>query len=1402
MGGSTYFGSWDLRFYCLDATTGIKVWEYKTVGGIQNSPTISIGKVYFGTGDGKLYCLDATTGAKVWEYETGKSQSSPAISNGKVYFGSNDGKFYCLDATTGIKMWEYEIGDWTYSSPVISNEKVYFGSNDGKLYCLDAANGTKVWEYQAEFIWIMSSPAISIGKVYFGTGDGKLYCLDAATGAKVWEYETGGRIQSSPAISNGKVYFGSDDYKLYCLEAATGAKVWEYETGGRIQSSPAISNGKVYFGSDDYKLYCLEAATGAKVWEYYAGIEIMSSPSSFNDKIFFGSIDGRFHCLDAKTGAKMWEFTTDGSIESFPAISKEKVFLSVNYTTTSIICLDAITGKKLWEFESDYTTTTSPAVSNDIVYYGTADKKLFCIDSQTGKKLQEFESGDYVTFSPVVLNGKVYFGSGYKKIYCVDAISGAKVWEYETNTSISSSPAISNDKVYFGSIDFKLYCLDAITGTKAWEHETGDRIHSSPAISNGKVYFGSDDGCLYCLEGTDSDTTSPAITLLKPKSANSSLAVAGDYKIEFTAKDETGIEEATVNGIRAEFLKDDLHPDGFYACTVQLKEGQNTFLIKAVDKSANRNTSKLSITIFVPVSNTSKVEIKEPTLAENNEYSKWFEDTQKVNIDFKDIEFELPKTYSNLTITKIEKMEKCTNPRYPNIPTFAVTYQIPKNLSYVKYDLKYEETQIPLNGSLITPALWQFPLPAGGKPYVLPDKEEYGLKSPPVKPDSRIIKPMSRRKVAINPAIGGNPYRWPPELNFRDTNEVIIYIKPAKYSKEDNSVFYMSSIELDIKTDIKQKDISTNLIKPAFLNIAEPYDMCIISNAGFIGSQDGNMDDFADYASWKTANGVKTKCVDVSDILSSQGDSQDSFMQIQSFIQKERELSGIRYVLLGGEDDVVPAAKVYAQAESAKVDYKAMVASDAYYCQPTKDWGSVEVENLSMIGDLRKTIDIKPNVYIGRVPVETFEELKSFIGKMTGYSSFPYSDEYNKKVLLWGRHLYESSFGGDCLDLSARDLPSLGQNYIRLYDNAPESGEAFTKYESDDFAAGFIGRENPHVVAIDSHGSTSGIDSFTDSHVDKIKNTVPGYIMASTSCNVAQFSQSKAFTPSLADRFKDPCIAEKLLFKPDGGALAYIGNTSNGWFCPGYPEYSISSLYQQHFMKNLFKVDQMGQVMTIGEAFWKAKIYCYSSLEEGVFDEYSWWVYNSLNLLGDPSFTPQMLAKVDSLRTEHIESKIKDYVSFKLKAYSKECVDMEIPDTQNIHWELFPKDYGNISVNGAICSVVANRSDSKGLLIAFYRGLKAIIPLPYKESLKMIITPASVKLKLSGAPLKIEVKIADENGKEVERKCDIEWRVDKPEIGIIGKDGILKPLKIGKCIVTAFCKELGLSGYLEIEVVN
>ena len=201
--------------------SGRQIWKTTTRGPVPSTPAIANGIVYVGSYDGKFYALNAETGAVKWKFATEgerrfeakglhgmqpKTQtiadpfdiylSSPVVGQGKVYFGSGDGNLYALDATTGELSWKFKTGDVIHASPALVDGVLFVGSWDSYFYAVDAATGKEKWRFHAgedplihNQQGFQSSAAVVGGVVYVGCRDAQLYALDAATGKEKWKFD-------------------------------------------------------------------------------------------------------------------------------------------------------------------------------------------------------------------------------------------------------------------------------------------------------------------------------------------------------------------------------------------------------------------------------------------------------------------------------------------------------------------------------------------------------------------------------------------------------------------------------------------------------------------------------------------------------------------------------------------------------------------------------------------------------------------------------------------------------------------------------------------------------------------------------------------------------------------------------------------------------------------------------------------------------------------------------------------------------------------------------------------------------------------------------------------------------------------------------------------------------------
>ena len=85
-------------FYCIDAATGKKLWDFQTDGEIDSSANFHAGHVLFGSQDSFLYCLNADSGKLVWKYQSqNQIRCFPAVADDRGFVAGCDGLLHVID---------------------------------------------------------------------------------------------------------------------------------------------------------------------------------------------------------------------------------------------------------------------------------------------------------------------------------------------------------------------------------------------------------------------------------------------------------------------------------------------------------------------------------------------------------------------------------------------------------------------------------------------------------------------------------------------------------------------------------------------------------------------------------------------------------------------------------------------------------------------------------------------------------------------------------------------------------------------------------------------------------------------------------------------------------------------------------------------------------------------------------------------------------------------------------------------------------------------------------------------------------------------------------------------------------------------------------------------------------
>lgn len=362
---------------------------------------------------------------------------------------------------------------------------------------------------------------------------------------------------------------------------------------------------------------------------------------------------------------------------------------------------------------------------------------------------------------------------------------------------------------------------------------------------------------------------------------------------------------------------------------------------------------------------------------------------------------------------------------------------------------------------------------------------------------------------------------------------------------------------------------------------------------------------FERLAEWKKKKGIPVLMAYTEEIA---GNYQGVDLQekIRNYLKEMRLMwgSGL-YVLLGGDINIIPARK---GTKDNGIHITDMYYSDVWKASITNyNWNPNGDDKFGYTtsSDGETGIDLSADNIIGRAPVENAIEAQIFVDKVIGYEHLTNvtSHDYVNNVLLIGAHQFNyNDFTGQMYGTSIYNmfLPTIIKNHTwRIFDDYTTS----TSYPGDEELTnvGVINNLNnngnapygyQHIITHYDHGNP-----YTIGTSDRRKGQViTGLDMSSlTNLNYYQIMLTLACQPN---DFSKDCFGEDYMNNPNGGAVAFIGNTGFGH----------TDLYEGYsFFKSVYNYNNLSPYgYTLGNAFSAAR------------DAQTGFARKHLTLLGDP----------------------------------------------------------------------------------------------------------------------------------------------------------------------------------------
>lgn len=194
-----YVGSGDGSLHAVEASSGKRVWRFKTRGKLRSDALVEGSRIFIGSLDGNLYAVDRKSGNQVWKQDTGAPvTSSPALIGGAVIVGNRGAGLIAFNPEDGAIRWRAPFwGSWVESTAVPYENLFYIGASDSRrVTCYDPKDGRVVWRTDV-FGWNWGKPAVTDKRIYLGVAGGTPYtirhvpsltALDRKTGKIVWRW--------------------------------------------------------------------------------------------------------------------------------------------------------------------------------------------------------------------------------------------------------------------------------------------------------------------------------------------------------------------------------------------------------------------------------------------------------------------------------------------------------------------------------------------------------------------------------------------------------------------------------------------------------------------------------------------------------------------------------------------------------------------------------------------------------------------------------------------------------------------------------------------------------------------------------------------------------------------------------------------------------------------------------------------------------------------------------------------------------------------------------------------------------------------------------------------------------------------------------------------------------------
>lgn len=492
-----------------------------------------------------------------------------------------------------------------------------------------------------------------------------------------------------------------------------------------------------------------------------------------------------------------------------------------------------------------------------------------------------------------------------------------------------------------------------------------------------------------------------------------------------------------------------------------------------------------------------------------------------------------------------------------------------------------------------------------------------------------------------------SPVKYVNTNDFDGYNVVCFLVSPFEYDTENKRLYFTNKFTLSIHLTpcvtrttgsynvnskladvvksivVNAEDIENASTETLSANVeSDNIDYVVITSSALKES-------FNQLVAWKRAKGVKAQVITL-EYINSHYEGNTVPLKIKTCIKDLYTNKGLKYVLLGGDDTVVPVQRCYGIVNNDNNYSDTTIPTDLFYAcfSGSFDWNA---DGDGVFGETTDNVNLAPSVFVTRVPVRTSSHVSAFVNKILQYEKTPTANGWNNNILMAGTKLWnkgDAEAKGQIL-FSSYISPYWNGGRKRFYDTATD----FSGGAAYDLTATNIQNQLSQgyaFVDMITHGnqtiwSTETGASYSSSYGSSLSSGKPS-IITTMAC------LTNAFDSSTKGGTQDPCLSESLIRNANNGVVAYLGCSRYGWGYTNNTSIGPSLQYEAEFYKALLTSTitdkNFGVIVATAKAAMASK--CTS-------DGAMRWIQYGLNPIGDPEMpiftnTPQSFTNVSVTR--------------------------------------------------------------------------------------------------------------------------------------------------------------------------